>query len=423
MHYPLRAGLAAIILVAGVAGMAHAQERVPGESVETLLDYAQKHNPEYASMRLEADAAGERVAPAGALPDPTFRVTWMDITKMGDQSPTLAPNRTGGTGYRIMQDVPWFGKRDLKREIAELEAKSAQGRAQGTWADLSSRIKSAYAQLYYIHRNQQLSREILDLMVQLEKVAQTRYAGGLAAQQDVIRAQVEQTTIKSELIMLDNECTMTEAKLNALLARPAQAPLARPERLRVLPSAAKLEYAALEERVRLRNPQLAVEDSRFKAAEKSRDLAYKNRYPDFSVGVTPTQYGGSIREWEVMLQFNIPLQQSSRRAQEREAEAMLSAAKTRKEAASNMVLSDLSGSIAALEAARRVENLSSNSLLPQAELTFKAAMVGYQNGKVDFATLMDAQRQIRMARQNQIKAQAEAQSRLADIERLIGDNL
>ncbi len=36
-------------------------------------------------------------------------------------------------------------------------------------------------------------------MTRLEKVAQVRYAGGLAAQQDVIRAQVEQTSMRNEL--------------------------------------------------------------------------------------------------------------------------------------------------------------------------------------------------------------------------------
>jgi outer membrane protein TolC len=63
------------------------------------------------------------------------------------------------------------------------------------------------------------------------------------------------------------------------------------------------------------------------------------------------------------------------------------------------------------------------SLLPQAELTFKAALAGYENGKVDFATLLDAQRQIRQAKQNRIKAQAQARASLADIERLSGEEL
>jgi outer membrane protein TolC len=61
--------------------------------------------------------------------------------------------------------------------------------------------------------------------------------------------------------------------------------------------------------------------------------------------------------------------------------------------------------------------------LPQAELTFQAALAGYENGKVDFATLLDAQRQIRNAKQNVIKAQAEQQARLAEIERLVGGEI
>lgn len=124
-----------------------------------------------------------------------------------------------------------------------------------------------------------------------------------------------------------------------------------------------------------------------------------------------------------MFEFSIPLQQGTRRAQERESESMLSAARARKEATANQILSLLGESLAGMDAARRTETLLTNSLLPQAELTFKAALTGYENGKVDFATLLDAQRQIRQARQNQIKAQVDAQVRLAEIERLLGEEL
>ena len=43
-----------------------------------------------------------------------------DITKFGDQNPTLSPGRVGSTRYLFSQDMPWFGKRELKREGAEL---------------------------------------------------------------------------------------------------------------------------------------------------------------------------------------------------------------------------------------------------------------------------------------------------------------
>lgn len=400
-----------------------AQEPLLGARVDSLLEYARTHNPEYATMRLEAEAAGERVTPTGALPDPKFRVELRDITRFGEQSPTLLPERVGSTRYLLMQDVPWFGKRDLKRGIAELEAEGAKGRAMGSWADLSARIKSAYAQLYYVHRNERLSREILDLMTRLEKIAQVRYAGGLSAQQDVIWAQVEQTGMKTELIALENERRQLQARMNALLARAADAPLAEPAQLRPLPAAEQLGFAALAERVRARNPQLFSEGARIRSAEKSRELAYKNRYPDFTFGVSPIQYQNAIEEWELMVELNLPLQQDARRAQERESEAMLSAARARAEATANQVIAELSENLAGIEAARRTEMLTASSLLPQAELTFRAALAGYENGKIDFATLLDAQRQIRQAKLSRIKAQVEAQLRLAEIERLLGEEL
>ena len=398
-------------------------EPLPGENLAGLLAVAKANNPELNGMRHELTAAEARVQSAGALPDPRLRTEWMDLTRGGQQSPTLDPSRVGTVRYTLMQEIPWFGKRDLKREIAELEADGAKGRALGTWADVAGRIKVNFAQLYFVHRNEQLTREILDLMTRLEKVAQVRYSGGLAAQQDVIRAQVEQTNMRNELIALETEQHHLHARLNALLARPSNAPLQEPAQLRKLPTPVALDYATLEERVRTRNPQLFADESKIKAAEKSRDLTYKNRYPDFTLGVSPIQYQSAIKEWELMVELNIPLQQSSRRAQERESESMLNAARSRKEATTNQVSAELAEALAGIEAARRTENLLANSLLPQAELTFKAALAGYETGKVDFATLLDAQRQIRQARQNQLKAQVDAQMRLAEIERLLGEDL
>ena len=141
------------------------------------------------------------------------------------------------------------------------------------------------------------------------------------------------------------------------------------------------------------------------------------------LGVTPVQYQNSVKEWQLMVEFNIPLQQSSRRAMERESESMLAAARAKKEATANQVLSELAENLSGIEAARRTENLTTSSLLPQAELTFNSALASYENGKTDFTTLIEAQQQIRKARLSRIRAQSEAQIRLAEIERLLGEDL
>lgn len=415
--------LVVAILTAIGCAAAVAQESVPGADVGSLLAIARARNPDYAAMLREADAAAERVEPAGALPDPRLRTELMDVTRGGSQGATLSPSRVGSTRYTLMQDVPWFGKRDLKREIAELEATGAKGRAEERWNEVAARIKTTYAESYYLAASETLNREILDLNDRLEKIAQARYAAGLAAQQDVIRAQVEQTAMRNELISVETERHHMHVRMNALLGRPAGAPLAPPERLRPMPDPARLDFAVLEAGARTRNPALFTEESRVLAAEKGRELAYRNRYPDFTVGLVPNQFQDAVRQWDLMVEVNIPIQQSSRRAQEREADDLLDAARLRREAAANQVISDLSESVAALDAARRAEELAADSLLPQAELTFKAALAGYENGKVDFATLLDAQRQIRQARLNRIRAQAEAQARLAEIERIVGEDL
>ena len=138
---------AAIALLGAFSWVAQAQEAPIGADVDSLLNYARSRNPDYAAMRFEADAATERIVPAGALPDPKFRTELRDITRMGEQNPALLPAQVGSTRYLLMQDVPWLGKRDLKREIAELDARGAEGRASGTWAELAARIKTAYSQL------------------------------------------------------------------------------------------------------------------------------------------------------------------------------------------------------------------------------------------------------------------------------------
>jgi outer membrane protein TolC len=416
------------IVLLGLASLAlpvlgSADELPLGANVEGLLEYA-RGNPEYAAMRYEADAAAQRVYPAGAFPDPLFRMELQNITNAGsDAPPSVLPSKVGSTKYTLLQPIPFWGKRGLKREVAEADAEQAQGRAALTWTELAASVKTAYARYYLVVRNEQLTREILELLARLERVALVRYESGLAPQQDVIRAQVELTTMRGELLMLESEREGLQAALNGLLARKSSAPLAAPERLRPVPPPVRLEPDALEDRLRGRNPQLFAGEARIRAAEKNRELTYKNRYPDFAVGVSPIQMGSRIGEWEMMVEINIPLQQESRRRQESEAESMLSAARSQKESAANRLISELSENVAGLKAAQKIEILTTTSLLPQSEATLEAALAGYENGKVDFATLLDAQRQIRKSKQDRLKAQAETQARLAVIERLLGEDL
>jgi outer membrane protein TolC len=351
-------------------------------------------------------------------------VELMNLNNYGsDAAPNLLPARVGETRYTLMQALPGWGKRELRRDLAAADARQAEARADATWAELAARIKAAYAEYYRAAGNQRLAGEVLGLMAQLEQLAQSRYASGLAAQQDAIRAQLEQTAMRAELIALDGEKRQIGARLNALLARDATAPLADPQALRPVPPLSTLDAATLAERARQRNPQLLAEMARLAAAQQGSELTLRNRYPDLNLGVAPSQMGSRITTWALMVEVSIPLQQASRRSQEREAEAMVSAARARTDALANQLLGDLAVNLAGLDTARRTEALLQTQWLPQSELGLQSALSSYEAGKADFAMVLEAQRQIRQARQALLKSQVEAQMRLADIERIVGEAL
>ncbi|MEW6703638.1 MAG: TolC family protein [Pseudomonadota bacterium] len=414
-RWRLAAACALHTALALAAPALHAQPTPPlGADLAGLLEHARRSNPEFGAMQREADAAGQRVRPAGALPEPVLRV---ELENIGNAE-ARRENK-----YTLMQPLPAWGKRGLREQAAAADARQAQARAAAAWNEVAARIKSAYAQYYQAAGNERLARELLDLMVRLEQIAQARYAGGLVPQQDAIRAQLEQTAMRSELIALEAEKAQLRARLNALLARGTSEPLAEPHALAPMPAPELLRTDALRQRALESNPLLQAERARVEAAEKTRDLTWRNRYPDFSVGVSPIQMGSRVVSWGVMVELNIPLQQGVRRSQESEAGAMLAAARSRAEATANQITGDLAEQLAALQAARSTESLLRTHLLPQSELGLHSALAAYENGKADFATLLDAQRAIRKARQDLLKAQAEARQRLAEIERIVGEEL
>lgn len=409
------------LTVAARPALAQDTANIPGADVESLLTLAKSDNPEALGMRLDATAAQERIDQADALPDPRVKLELLDVTRSGTQNPTLWPADVGSTRYTLTQELPWFGTLSLRREQAQYAALGAQARAQATQADVALRVKLGYAQLYALQRNIDLGREVLDLLAHLEQLAQARYGIGLATQQDVLRVQAEQTNVQAELISMRSDLQVNRARMNALLGRAIQAPLADPLVLRDLAQSAQWDAQALERRAHEHNPQLAGDDATVMAAQKAQELVAKERYPSVTVGIAPTQMQNNVNTWDLMVEMNIPLWQSRRRSQEREAAAMREAAQRRREATQVQLQADLAAGLAELQSNRQTQDLYRTQLLPQADLALKSALASYEVGKADFATVLEAQRQIRSARQAQIKVLAEGQAKLAQIERLVGE--
>ena len=390
-----------------------------GDDLSALLDYAMARNPDLAGRRFDAEAAEARVEPAGALPDPRLELELMDATNtQSGRGASLLPGEVGSTRYQIIQPIPFPGKRDLRSALADAQAGQAQAEQARTRVELVARIKTAFARHYQAAGQRQILEGTLSLLGALEPIVLTRYGVGLVPQQDAIRVQSEITNLRVELLEAERRQREAAARLNASLPRPADAPLHVPAALPAVPE--RLALAELRMRAQAQSPELARMRAGAQAAEHSRALAYRDRYPDLAVGLTNNRPRSGTDSWDVMLEVNIPLQQSARRAREREAERMVDAAQARTEGALALIEGRLGEAWAGYESSRDKARLLRNTLLPQAEAAYQAAEAGYETGRVNFNTLIEAERLILRTRLALLDAEVDRFVRIVEIEQLIG---
>ncbi|PKO37410.1 MAG: hypothetical protein CVU33_13175 [Betaproteobacteria bacterium HGW-Betaproteobacteria-6] len=211
------------------------------------------------------------------------------------------------------------------------------------------------------------------------------------------------------------------SRARAPASRSIWSPLAEPVRLMAPPNSRSL--AQIYTQAREISPDLSRERLGVSAAEKSRDLVHLNRYPDFGLALTNNRPRSDMigpETWDLMVEVNIPLQQSSRRAQEREASYRLDAARQRVAAAEARLNGRLGEALAGFNASVDKARLLRDTLLPQARATLDSAQAGYESGRVNFNTLIEAERQILRTRLALLDAEVEASVRQAELEQLAG---
>ena len=415
----------ALILAIGIASAGVFGQDVPagpalGASALSLIEHARQGNPGFTAARAEAAAAHERVTPAGALPDPRFELELMDATNtMSGRSASLLPGQVGETRYRITQPLPGWGKRELAVKAAAAQATQTDAMRDATWVALAAKIEALWLRYHAADREQVLNRDALTLLQSLEEFSLTRYELGLLPQQAVLRMQREITTQRLALVEIEQRRKGLAAGLNGLLGRAHDAPLAPPDDPEPLPE--QLESAALFEAVASTNPEVQVAANGIDVARAERERTYQDRLPDFAVGVTNNRPDEGKSSWDVMFEVMIPLQQSSRRAREREAEYLLLAAEARRDDAKARATGELGSAWSMYAQGRETLRLLDHTLLPQAEATRDASRAALASGTVDFDSVIEAERQLIDIRTRRLQTELETRLALAEIRKLTGE--
>jgi outer membrane protein TolC len=378
-----------------------------------LLGILGHAHPEYQAMQDETEAARAALARARALPDPVVKMELMEIDDL-----EMRPDRVGETKYTVEQMFPLWGKRTLRQDAARAAVEASAARSELTLAELRAMLRASYAELYEAHAAAAINRELQALVDDMASAARERYANGIGAQGDVIRAATEGTRLAVEREAIDGRGARARASIAGLLGDPAALPTTPPA---ALPDTSGFEAAW----ARVRDPQGAaspvIDAATREVAQRraERELAARERYPDLTVGVTPVQTGTRFDTWELMLSIKLPLYGGTR-AMERESVSMLAASEDRLRAAERRIRAAAGEVAADFAAARAGQQLIEGRLLPEAELNLRAALAGYRSGEADFDTLIEAGRQLGEVRLQGLEAAVRQQLAMARFEQITG---
>ncbi|MCK4596436.1 TolC family protein, partial [bacterium] len=201
--------------------------QVAGSDLDGLIQEALKHNPMVLASKEKWEAVRAKISTARVWPDPRLGISFEKnpgvLYSLGEARMRMVS---------ISQTIPFPGKLSLRREMFTRDAQKASWEYEAIRQEVIAQVKSVYYDLFVLQRSVQLLQEQVDLLRAFERTTQVKYSVGQASQHDVLKAQVELALLREGLQTLRGEDQTTAlARLNTILDRPANSPLAIPDEI------------------------------------------------------------------------------------------------------------------------------------------------------------------------------------------------
>jgi outer membrane protein TolC len=385
--------------------------------VADALRIAREANPMLRAARASATAALQRIAPAGALPDPQLQLGLMNrmASEFGSTADPMTMNQV-----QLMQMLPWPGKLGGAKRAARHTAAAVDADADEQERMLVAQVRMAYYEAAYVDRALEVMGRTRELLRNFADVSTTMYAVGSAVQQDVLRAQVEVARMSEEITRMGQERVAMAARLNVLLGRTAMSPIAALE----LPEIEAAELAPVESLIAwalAQRPALIAGAERVAAAEASLSAARRELFPDFTVGIQYQQRPQFPTMVSLMVGFNLPIFAGGRQLpMRREMAAMRDMASAERSSIQNETIARIVATRARVVQDQNLLRLYRGTILPQARASVQAALSSYRVGRVTFMTLVDNQMTVNRYETETYRLLADCAQALGELEALVG---
>jgi outer membrane protein, heavy metal efflux system len=415
----IRYALIVMTLLAPFPAFGQVDSVVLGDSSVLNLSYllaeAMLRNPEIQEALSEWDAVEARVPQAGSLPDPELKF-------MQEEMPGFVFNEAMYTHLELMQTIPFPSKLSARSEIATKLAEHAHHDHLEKVNEIIAKLKKTYYELWFIQQSVVLDRERGRLTGQMKSIAQVRYGVGEVSQQDVLKAQVEQTMISNELITLRQQELSAKSMLMSILNRTDSDTLGFaviPDEFSFEANLDSLITLAMQTRPMILHESLKVDEQKVRLS-----LARKEYLPDFTFALDRvTSPSSGFKGWSVSAGITLPfapwtLPRVS--AGVEEAAAMVDGSKASYQGTRLMVTNNIRNLYYKADSFKRQLDLYRQGVLPQSRQSLNLSLSSYQTGKTDFLMLIDAYRSYVQYTKEYFMARMNFEQALADLQFEVG---
>lgn len=353
-----------------------------------LIKESVEARPEIKREAAAARGDRERGAEAQAFDDPMLEV---GIQNEGFSGIMVGEDPMSYYSFGLKQTLPWWGKRGLKGDVAELSAKQREVVAKRLRLSTEAEVRRAYLALILTRDRLALLDRLAGTLERAAQIAELRYGAAQGSQTDLLRARLERSRIEERRIELLRDVRGEEQRINRLRARPLNEPIATSRHLDDLPLPDAAHTGESLEAARKRSPELMAARLGRQQAERSTELAELGNRPDFTVGAALMYRGTSLPPmWALSVEAPIPVfswKRTEHSTMSYRAEAQ--ANKNSEEEAEQALALALAERRLQLKAELEQIALYRDRLLPESKVVLESTLNQYSVGQAPFSAVLE----------------------------------
>lgn len=390
----------------------------PGATVtlRDVLSLVLVHSPALEAASLEMRAREAERLQAGRLPNPEVGVV---VENFSGSGPYTGSNSAEST-IELSQLIELGGDRASRVRQASAQSKLAGWDYEAQRLSVLTTATERFIDTLAAQQRVDVARQLFELAQRSREAASKRVAAGKASPIDVEKAKIAVAQAQMQLEREHSELAAAHHRLAIMWGLPE----AEFEKVtgafstnESIPAAKVIAHYLLD------NPAIARWVDELEALHAQQSLARAHAVPDITVGLG-TRHFEETGDNALVATVSIPLPIFDH------SQGTISAARHRLDAgeyqqgqAREQVHAAFDVAYGRLSATYGQLRMLDSSILPKAQSVFDAVSTGYQEGKFDLLSLLDAQRSLFEARLSAIETQADFLKARTEVEGLIGRSL